>query len=76
MVMNAYPAPFDQVFSKVVAKLGKPQQGSAKTNMFQWFAKDGGKCVSFFMTKASHKGTAASGVMTAKPANCEQATKK
>lgn len=36
----------------------------------KWFAKDGDKCVAFFMTKDAQKGQAASGIMDGEPADC------
>jgi hypothetical protein len=76
IVMDAYPAPFAGTFKKVVAKIGAPQQGSDKENMFKWFGKDGDKCVAFFMTKDAKQGHAASGMMDAEPADCANAAKK
>ena len=59
-VIAAYPGPFDKTYKSVVAKLGEPMKKG--DNMFEWFTMDGGKCVSFFMTKDAKKGHAASGI--------------
>ncbi len=67
-VMEAYPAPFDETFKQVVAMLGNPKKTG--DNMNEWFAKDGDKCVAFFMTKDAQKGHAASGIMDGQPADC------
>ena len=56
LVLDAYPAPFDGTFKKVVDKLGKP--GKSSDNMFEWFTHDGGPCWELGLTKAD-KGAAA-----------------
>jgi hypothetical protein len=69
-VMAAYPGPFDKTYKAVVAKLGEPTKKG--DNMFEWFIKDGDKCVGFFMTKDAKKGHAASGINAdASAASCK-----
>lgn len=68
-VIAAYPAPFDQTYKSVVAKLGEPKKKSE--NMYQWFALDAGKCTQFFMTKDSNKGHAASGISDSDANDCK-----
>lgn len=75
LVMDEYPAPFQQTFDKVVAKIGEPATGAAADNMFKWFAPDGDKCTAFFMTKDAKKGYAASGLTDEKPGQCGLAAK-
>jgi hypothetical protein len=67
-VIAAYPAPFEETFKQVVAKIGSPKKTGG--NMNEWFAKDGDKCIAFFMTKDGGKGHAAAGIMDSEPANC------
>lgn len=67
-VIAAYPAPFDETFKQVVAKIGSPKRTGP--NMNEWFAKDGDKCIAFFMTKDGGKGHAAAGIMDAEPGDC------
>jgi hypothetical protein len=71
LVMNAYPAPFEKTFPRVVEKLGKQHKGYEKENMFQWFAVDDKKCVVFFMTKDNQKGHAAAGVYDGTADDCK-----
>lgn len=69
IVSDAYPGPFEKTYESVVAKLGEPKKKS--DNMYEWFAKDGGKCLLFFMTKDAKKGHAASGVTETDAAECK-----
>lgn len=69
IVSDAYPGPFEKTYKSVVAKLGEPKKKS--DNMYEWFAKDGGKCLLFFMTKDAKKGHAASGVTETDAAECK-----
>jgi hypothetical protein len=50
---------YDAVVKKVVGRLGPAQ--TQKASMVSWFAKDGDKCVQFWVTTAD-KGFAATGM--------------
>jgi hypothetical protein len=67
VVIEAYPAPFEQTFATLTSRYGEP--ASSAENMFKWFGREGDRCYYFFVTRPP-EGTAAAGVAEGEPGDC------
>lgn len=68
VVIEAYPAPFEQTFATLTSRYGEP--ASSAENMFKWFGREGDRCYYFFVTRPP-EGTAAAGVAEGEAAECD-----